>query len=101
MKYVIFENDLGQIAVLIPNTIVHSTTFDMVRTSDLTTDRDGSWHKPIAAGFCQVRAVDVGPDYVNRTPGIEVICYGRSESLELESRGEADAVLVKKLLLDD
>ena len=97
MKYVVYENDKGQFAVLVPNLIVHKTTFDMVRHTDRETDRNGSWHKPIAAGFCQVRAVLLYPISEGRID-IEVICFGESESLELKSRGEEDAKLVKQLL---
>lgn len=99
MKYVIYENDRGQFAVLIPNILIHKTTFDMVRHSDLTTDRNGSWHKPVAAGFCTVKPkmVDLG-DSGETFFDIEVTCFGESESMGLKSRGAEDAVVVEQLL---
>ncbi len=71
MKYVIFETKGG---LFHPVLFSDHTTHSQVRLKKA---------KPISAGF-----VDLGI--------LEVKCWGKSESLGLESRGEVDAEIIRK-----
>lgn len=72
MKYVIFDTK----GILHPVLFSDHTSHSQVRLKR---------GKPISAGF-----VDLGI--------LEVKCWGKSESLGLESRGEVDAEIIRKFM---
>lgn len=76
-KYITFEDDvLGlQHVVIFSNYIKHSDMADIMARL---------YARPISAGFVELS--DEGP-----------VCYGRSESLRLDSRPEIDTKLARKL----
>ena len=82
MKYIVTENKEGTEEIFIfPNTINHDCMAEV-----LCHIKDQSWgnwervyRKPIAAGF---------------TDG--ELCWGRSETLDLDSRNQTDADLIAK-----
>lgn len=56
---------------------------------------------PIAAGFVRVRVEMIDhpePLHIQQVPKIRVDCFGRSETLNVESRGKEDEVLVAMTL---
>lgn len=51
------------------------------------------WGKPVAAGFCQVTGeLD--------TQQVSLKCYGKSNSLQLTSRGEIDEAIINSRIND-
>ena len=56
----------------------------------------GGCHNPkervVAAGFVQI--------YYEDTDELKVCCFGKSDSLGIESRGDVDAELVRRMLTD-
>ena len=80
MKYIVTtrEGDIEEMFVF-PETINHDCMAEMI--SRIKNHTHGSWErisrKPISAGFITV----------------EGECYGRSETLNLDSRGVTDTVL--------
>lgn len=83
MKYIVTESEEGDQQIFIfPRAIDHDCMAEV-----LSCIKDRSWgewsrvfRKPIAAGFT-----------------IEGKCYGRSETLDLDSRGRDDEILIREL----
>jgi hypothetical protein len=75
VKYIAFENEFGNDdLVIFSNQVIHS---EMARNRRIFREVTG-------AGF-----IRIGAD----THGVTVHCYGKSESLGVESRGEIDSNL--------
>jgi hypothetical protein len=70
LKYIIFKHDGGEVPVVFPADIMHK----MMMVCGNMGGR--SW--PVSAGFCEMDSDGV-------------CCFGKSDSLELESRPLADA----------
>ena len=85
MKYIVFSDGLDEFIVTFPKMFNHDFFAEAVVTVKIGEHRN--WRRlygvvdymPIAAGF-------VYPDGT---------CYGRSETLNLDSRGEQDTALLK------
>ena len=85
MKYVVTQQEDGTEEIfLFANSVHHDCMGELL--GYIINQRHGSWlrvyREPIAAGF-------VYPD---------LGCYGRSETLGLESRGDVDTALLKQTL---
>lgn len=81
MKYIVTKTEEGKEEIFIfPKSINHDCTMEVLRR--IRDQPHGRWRRvdrePIAAGF-----VTAGGD-----------CYGRSETLQLESRGLQDSSLI-------
>jgi hypothetical protein len=79
MKYIVTEREGIEEMFVFPDTINHDCMAEVLdRIKDRTT---GNWYRvhrtPISAGFITV----------------EGECYGRSETLRLDSRGTTDTVM--------
>ncbi|MDU8351127.1 hypothetical protein RYA05_04355 [Pseudomonas syringae pv. actinidiae] len=88
MKYIVVRaNDFRtgteqfEFPIMFPHNIVHK---DMADITTYATGDGGDYrvNKVLGAGFCSVSVNDQGEAYVS--------CWGRSESLEVDSRGKAD-----------
>ena len=80
MKYVIFRDETF---VIFPDSVEHSSF-----------DRFGDNNKPISAGFCIIESRRNDFDDIVYKVG----CYGKSYSLNLESRGSIDSDIISKQL---
>ena len=74
MKYIVLEGGIGEAPVVFSRELTHRWVAERLRPM-----------AAVSAGF--VRMVDGEPQ-----------CYGKSDSLRLPSRPEADSVLVRKML---
>lgn len=85
MKYIVItdrdEENSEELIIIFPKCIHHDRMFDSVERIKFGPDHD--WHRKTF--------VAVSAGFVNGTH-----CYGRSESLRLESRGEIDSKLITK-----
>lgn len=72
MKYVVFAAPRGDAPVLFPHDFTHSWVAGELRPL-----------KPVSAGFVEITATG------------DIRCFGHSSSLNLPSRGETDAALVR------
>ena len=84
MKYIVMQHDDGtEVPIIFPNhpDFTHATLFDMVRRVKTP---GANWKKcfinpVVSAGFIELESMK---------------CYGRSESLNVDSRPEEDAELI-------
>lgn len=86
MKYIVTKTKEGKEEIFIfPKSINHDCMMEALR--GIRNQSTGQWvrvrRQAIAAGFVR----DIGD-------GDGIVCYGRSESLQLESRGLQDSLLV-------
>jgi hypothetical protein len=75
MKYIVFTSPRGEAPVLFPHEFTHSWVAGELRPM-----------KPVSAGFVEMSADGA------------IRCFGHSSSLNLPSRGETDATLVRRHL---
>ena len=80
MKYIVTSNDAGKQEIFIfPRAVHHDCMAEML--ARIKNQSGGQWERvrrnPIAAGFTDGKT-----------------CYGRSETLNLDSRGRLDAMLI-------
>jgi|TARA_R110002124_G_scaffold281554_1_gene455949 hypothetical protein len=78
MKYIVFTSARGEAPVLFPHEFTHSWVAGELRPL-----------KPVSAGFVEMAADG------------QIRCFGHSSSLNLPSRGAADAELVHRHLKGD
>lgn len=84
MKYFILKIESGEeIAVIFPRQVVHASMAEAVQTIRIGGQNwRRSWRSAeiVGAGF-------IGPD---------LVCYGKSDTLKVVSRGEVDTALVRR-----
>ena len=80
-KYIIVRQGALELPIVFPDLLVH---YDVAR--DL-----GYKGKVVAAGFCEVGAE-------SDSPAADYNCFGKSESLNVESRRSVDAAILNKYL---
>lgn len=81
-KYVAFRGHLYDVIFVFSAGMKHSEFAESMK-----------WFgEPVGAGFVSRNVSETGPD--------ELTCYGRSESMNLDSRGDKDTILLNQTLMD-
>ena len=75
-KYIVFETKEGERAVIFP--------------------RDNFYHDDLSSCFSELEPVSAG--FVSIEAGGVITCFGRSEALDLPSRGEDDEIVIRHQL---
>jgi hypothetical protein len=84
MKYIIISVQGEELAFLFPDTVMHRDMLETVLTMRVSEGR--SWSRPYREAEC------VAAGFVS----VEGFCYGHSESIGVDSRGEVDSAIIKK-----
>lgn len=94
-KYIVIETDhLPPTPVVFPVWLYHSVVFGGLAGFDT---------RVIGAGFVEFgsrtqAAYNYNGDYNGEESVLTVLCVGRSDSLDIDSRGEEDATVIRKTL---
>lgn len=86
MKYITFERDDIELALLFPELVQHREAAKALRPSD----------RILGAGFCSFTPAAVFPAEVDGPqPGVNIRAWGASDGLNISSRGQADAASIR------
>lgn len=88
MKYIVLELDHGrsfvrEVPILFPEYLVHATMAKSIGRAIMLEDKSVVSVRPVAAGFFSSLGLAT------------VQCYGKSDTLDLASRGDEDVNLMK------
>jgi len=96
MKYIIVMEDGAELPIIFSNIMGHMNAAHGFREIS-----DKPYSNIVAAGFCRIEAEDVEAGDAEKmadstSPGVlTVSCHGWSQSMDIQSRGEVDAEIIK------